>query len=442
MKSTNKWILLCLMMVTLLLLAAGCAFEQTPYVINDSDNFNVSVAFDANGGTFTTNTFVIKDSYNVGDMAVNGGGQVEIPLLAPNDPARGKDAFTPTQNGHFLVGWYAQRTAKTDADGNVTYTYSQPWDFATDRVSVDPNGSYTSAEPVLTLYAAWAPMYEIDFIAMDSGESVGKYQFDPNEVSEIQVPAWDEESGALNMFKFPKREGYTFTAAYYDAEGNNAVNEATITHPAVLHTEDATVENGTMTLYVDWAEGQWYRISTAEQFADNYDPAGCYEILADLDFTDVTWPTAMMYGTFTGTIHGNGHTVSNVALTQTNNSKVCAGLFGQLAAEAVLQDITFENVTFTIQSGTRVAGTSYGLFAGVVADRTVIENVFVLNSRLQIDSKCYFGTEDYSIGVLCGMGSVPVDPAGITCEAVGDAPETVNITVADNTVTVEFASGN
>ncbi len=63
----------------------------------------------------------------------------------------------------------------------------------------------------------------------------------------------------------------------------------------------------------------------------------------------------------------------------------------------------------------------------------------MVNGLLQIDSACYFGTDDYTIGLVCGMGSAPVDYTDITCVAVGDAPETVLIQVEDNTVTVEFS---
>ena len=53
-----------------------------------------------------------------------------------------------------------------------------------------------------------------------------------------------------------------------------------------------------------------------------------------------------MYGNFNGTIKGNGHTIKNVTIEQTNNSKVNAGLFGYLAETSSLSDLTFENVTF------------------------------------------------------------------------------------------------
>lgn len=438
MKRKTKLIILCLLVVALSLIAAGCS--QTPYELNDEQGYTVSVKFDANGGSFTTNAPVIVDSYDLSQIPVNDGGKASIPLIAPDNESRGKDAFSATNGGYFLVGWYAQRQENTDENGNVTYTYSQPWDFENDRLELDPNAGYSSQEPVLTLYAAWAPLYEIEFYALESGELLGTYSFDPREGTEIQVPHWDEETGAVAMYKFPKREGYTFENAYYDAQGTQPVTDAILTHPATLSTETAAVENGTMKLYVQYRTGQWYRISTAKQFAGNFSLNGCYEILADLDFTDVIWPTGMMYGSFTGIVNGNGHTISNVSIEQTNNSKVYAGLFGQIAEEAVLQDVVFDNITFTVKNGTRVAGTAYGLLAGSVADGATLSNVQITQSTLQIDSGCYFGTTDYSIGLICGMGTTQIDNSGITCVAVGNDPEKVSITVTDNTVNVEFVT--
>ena len=62
------------------------------------------------------------------------------------------------------------------------------------------------------------------------------------------------------------------------------------------------------------------------------------------------------------------------------------------------------------------------------------------DSKILIDSGCYFATSDYMIGLVSAMSDLGLDTAGITCEATGDAPEKVVITVTDNTVAVEFVS--
>lgn len=426
-------LLLCVLMV-----AVGCTPEMTPYERNDAENYNVSIKFDANGGFFTTNTSVIVDAYNISEMQTDSNGKVQIPLLTPDDQRRGNDAFTAVNNGYFLAGWYSQRTETTDDAGNKTYTYANKWDFEKDMVALDPNGAYTSSEPVLTLYAAWIPMFQIEFYTLGTEELLETVSFDPTGNKEILMPAWNDNTGAIEMNSFPQRTGYTFAGAFYDPEGKQPVNTAAVLHSGVVDEATGTAKNTTMKLYVDWQAGEWYHIYNVDQFLKNASVSASYVIHADLDFTDKTWPTSMMYGNFSGTIQGNGHTFRNITLEQTNNSKVNAGLFGNLTETAAITDLRFENVNFTIKSGSRVSGANFGLFAGSVSDQTTLSGVSIQNSLLKIDSSCYFSTDDYSIGLICGMGATGIDDSGITCAATGDAPESVSITVKDGTVLLSF----
>jgi len=404
------------------LLMAGCSEEATPYQINDAENYSVSVKYDANGGYFGTNTTVIVDAYNIAELGSN-----EIALLSPDNEARGIDAYEARNPGYFLAGWYAQRTETADG-----YTYADKWDFETSRLTVDPSKTYSSEEPALTLYAVWVPEFEIEFYDLASGELMQEYTFNPAEAGDIKVPAWDEETGAIDMYKFPVKDGYTFKAAYYDAEATKAVDTENVIHSGVLNETTGEAENACLKLYLDWTEGEWYRIYNAQQFLDNASVSGNYEIFADLDFEGKIWPTSLVYGNFTGSIVGNGHTFSNIAVEQTNNSKTNAGLFGYLAEGAQLKDLKLQNVSFTIKAGTRVAGTNFGLLAGTISEKAVIENVAISGGQLIVDAGSYFGTEDYVIGLLCGMGTAPVE-ADITCTTTGEG---LWVSVADGLVTL------
>lgn len=439
MKRKNKSLLIALVVLLVAAAFCGCAAEQSAYEKNNEEGYTVSVRFDANGGFFTTNTSVIVDSFRIDDLPKDASGNAQAALLAPDDAARGNDAFAPAKSGCFLAGWYATRTETTGADGQVTYTYADRWDFDTDLLSVATDKTYDSQEPVMTLYAAWVPMFQIEFYNLSDGSLIDIYTYDPSTAETLYAPAWNAETGALDMFRFPTVSGHTFNCAYYDAEGTQKVEGETIAHTGVVDYTTGVANNGTMKLYLDYTEGEWYRIYTAEQFISNASVNGSYEICADLDFAGKIWPTSLLYGNFSGTILGNGHTLRNIEVAQTNNSKINAGLFGCLTENARLSDITFENVSLTIQAGTRVAGTSYGLFAGTISDTAVIENVSLLNGLLLVDSDCYFGVTDYTIGLVCGMGNSNVlEQAQISCEATGSAPETVHITVIDGQVTVEI----
>lgn len=409
MKKWNR-ILLVVLVAAALAVLAGCAGQETPYEKNDAMNYTVSVKYDANGGVFTTNTMVIVDSYNLEQLPKGADGKAQIALITPEDPGRGNNAFTATRTGYFLAGWYAECVTADDG----TQTYAQPWDFETGLVSVDPNGTYSSAEPVLTLYAAWIPLYEVQIYDMQD-KLLGEYTINPMTDGDIKLPKLNEETGAVDMYKFPAVPGYTVNGVYADGvDGKTLLTEEMIAHPGSFDRATAKAENTVLKLYVDLMEGEWYHIYNVDQFIKNASVSGSYILHADLDFTDKIWPTTLMYGSFSGTIQGNGHKISHVNLEQTNNSKTNAGLFGALTESAKLSQVTFENIHFTIKSGTRVAGTSYGLLSGTVTDGASFEAVSVLASTLTVDANAYFGTEDYVIGKICGMGEAVLENADIT----------------------------
>ena len=70
-----------------------------------------------------------------------------------------------------------------------------------------------------------------------------------------------------------------------------------------------------------------------------------------------------------------------------------------------------------------------------------MKNVTLKNSTLQIDTSCYFGVEDYSVGLVCGMGDYTmVDATDVECIVVGDDPESLDVTVNGNTVAIDFVN--
>ena len=373
------------------------------------------------------------------DMKADEDGIIEIPLLTPDDEARGNDAFKATKSGYFLAGWYAERSENgKDEDGKTLYTYGEKWDFNFDYLEVEADKEYSSEEPVMTLYAAWVPLFEIEFYSLEDGKLIDTYVYDPTLVKEIKAPALNDKSGKLEFYQFPERDGYTYQGAYYDEDKTEPISSV-VEHYGHIDRKTGTAEDTVMKVYVDWMEGEWHHIYTVEQFLENASIKGNYEIHADLDFTGKTWPSSLMYGNFSGTIKGNGHKFTNIEFKQNNNSKANAGLFGNVTKKASITDLTFENVTFSIEKGTRVAGSSFGLFAGTIADEATISNVAILNGKIQIDSNCYFGASDYSIGLVCGSGNPAVIPnAQITCVPSGDNPENVQISVEGNDVTVEI----
>lgn len=365
MKLRKKTILTVCLILAATLLITGCSGELTPYQKNDAESFNVSVRFDANGGLFATNTAVIMDSFNISGMKTNSAGQVEIPLLAPDDAQRGREGFTVYNSGYFLAGWYAERTET----GENEFTYSKKWDFSKDRLTVFASEEYSSSEPVLTLYAVWIPSFEVEYYDLDTGELLETKPFNPMTSKGIAVPQWNEKTGKIDMNDIPKRKGYTFNGVYLDQEGTQSVTSDIIEHSGIVNEENGTGSNGTMKLYVDWLEGEWYHIHTAKQFTKNADLNANYVICADLDFSDAEWPDDLMDGGFTGTIQGNGYSFMNINI---DSSATNTGLFEQLLEGAKISDITF---AFKTQNGKPVANTGLGLVSAQINENAELTNV-------------------------------------------------------------------
>lgn len=440
MKFKVKSLLAGIILPAAMLFAAGCGADPTPYEVNDGKGYTVSVKYDANGGIFDTNTSVIMDSFNISSMEKKGDGTVDIALLSPDDTRRGSsNSFSPTYGGHFLAGWYAERTETEDGQGNKSYVYSKRWDFDTSLLTVDADGSYSSAEPVMTLYAAWIPLFKVSFYNLNDGSLIDSYSFNPTEKEGLTLPKWNADSGAIDMNDFPKKTGYTFEAAFLDANGDKKIEGELIGHSGRINLENGTAEGTDMSVYISFAEGDIYHIYKAEQLAANYKAGGTYIIHEDLDFSNVIWPSALTTGGFSGKIVGGGHTFKNVSVVQNDNSKTSFGLFGQISEGASVTDLCFENASLTIKKGIRSAGSSYGMFAGTVADGAEIKGVSFTNSALNIDTDCYFGTDDYTIGLICGTGSADIDGSSITVGTVGDRPDRLKVSVADGIVSVTIS---
>ena len=432
MKNRIRILLAVLMLLLATVLITSCG-DESPYA---SYGNVVTVEYDANGGTFTTNTAVVKDSYRVSDLPVNRFGNYMLPLIDPSDTVRGaENAFLASRSGYFLAGWYVEK-AVTGDDGNVSYTYEK-WNFGSDYYELSDK-TFTPDVPAVKLVAKWIPEFSFEFYDIGTGKLIKDYKFDPMYVDGIKLPKWDTEEGKLNMNDFPTVDGKTFVAAYYDSHGTERIDTEKVIHTGKIDSATATAIDSVMKIYVDMNEGAWYNIYTAEQFVSIADPNGNYNVLADLDFSEEGWVDEFVSREFTGSIRGNGHTFKNISYYQSSSSDVSAGLFGSIASGALIEDVTFENLHFTIETGSRLPGASFGLFTGTLADGAVIENLSI-NGKLTVTPTPYI-TENTIIGLFSGSGDPgDIDVSGIRVEALPPESEFdsgIALTVDGNVVTV------
>lgn len=424
---------------------------ESPYDSLDREGYNISVRFDANGGVFAgTNDVYIVDVYNT-ENGVEKNGEVGFYLLSPEDSRRAEGAFSVSRSGYFLAGWYTERTLRVDEYGNALdefgvltsvsgreqgYSYSGRWDFESDLLTVDGNAEHSSSTTVATLYAAWVPYFSYDFYSVDA--QTGETVFIESVSSiDLDIPQWNETTGKLDLEKFPSRENMTFDAAYLDAELTTELSEKISGTESFVDYETGTTSTESVNIYTTWLEGTWFKIYTAQQFFNNSRLDGNYMICADLDFEGAVWSPTLVKGKFSGKIYGNGYTISNITATQADNSQIYGGLFGTLESGAVIQDLTLENVTFTIEAGSRMQGAAFGLLAGSVSSDAALENVTVTGC-LYISESCY-PQADYSIGLLCGSGTSDGVSYTIECMLEEDNTGAISVSVDDDdTVTITF----
>ncbi|MBR5021004.1 MAG: hypothetical protein IKY17_05180, partial [Oscillospiraceae bacterium] len=120
---------------------------------------------------------------------------------------------------------------------------------------------------------------------------------------------------------------------------------------------------------------------------DRYNAEGKYVVLtADIDMAGIDWSVNIgddCNATFDGIFDGQNHTISNLTSTETAQKAdgyVCTGLFGAIAGNAVVKNLTIANATintgdFTGNNAAAVVGFAYKATGS-------IENVKVINSTI------------------------------------------------------------
>lgn len=448
MNKKLKVILFAALAIVTILLVTSCG-DDSYYALLDEEGYQVSVQFDANGGNFAAGTTVIVDTYGLNSLPTKEGKKI-AKLIKPDDKIRGAGKVFSVKNpGYQFVGWYEERTEVTGANGEISYTYSKPWNFESDRLELDPNKEYRASEPVKTLYAAWVPQFKFEFYSLDNPtELLKEYNVDVGTV--LELPEWERKSGNINMHQFPKMDGKTFVGAYTDPEGKNQITGESVMHTGTLDKSTVTATDPVMKIYIDTMDGEWKHIYTAAQLK-KMSLSGNYILQEDLDLKGSTrnWDSSFVTGKFTGKLVGatkeNGEPVKikNLSFYQESGSAIYSvGMFGQIGDGAVIENIAFENVVMEIDVGAPLrSGVSFGLLAGTISESAVINNV-TISGTINIDSKCVFAG-DYMIGLVCGLGDRHgIDYSRVNCVAVGDKADKVVIEISDGMVILDLKGVN
>ena len=406
----RKVILICCAALASIAVIAGIVVaivnaNRSYYDDYEKEGYTVSVSFDSNGGTFKGSNSSIVDLFKPEDIGRDG-----ISLLAPDDKRRDKNNIMQVTNpGYFLAGWYTTRTPIDENDPDAGYTYSGKWDFENNKLKIDASREYSADEPVLTLYAAWVPYYNFEIYTTDDN---GNSQL-LSTVSAINltIPEWKDGDVALNMDNFPIREGYTLKSVEY-IDTNIVITETESKKYITGKWDEATATSLTPTirLNTEWEEGNTYKIYSVNDFIENADLNGYYKLYADLDFKGVEWPAVFQNGKFNGKIFGNNRTISNVSFESATRNRTSNGLFSSLGENAHIENVTFKNITETVDlAAAELANnqiTTVGLLAGSADIGASFTNVKISGS-IVFGDKCadLVGNDSFTAKTVIGSGS-------------------------------------
>lgn len=439
MKSKLFSIMAVLLVCAALMSLTSCSQWGNPYDALDKEGAAVSVKYIADlaepttenpsvGVFANTNGVTVVNVYDIKKYTPNGNGKVEITLTEPSDKDKGNNSFSVSKDGHILAGWFIAEPRVNangeplDNDGNLVsesgkaqgYVLGERWDFSLDKLTLDAEGEYTSSRPELTLVAKWMPYVSFEFY-----EKVGDEVklLGTKEAMTLKLPEWKEGKLDYNT-TFISVPGKTFKAAYLDEAMTDLITENVT---GVYNYETGELETKTIRIYTEWIDGEWYKVENIKQFKD-YAKKGNIELLADLDFTNEKTVWALASSSFNGILEGNGHTIKGVNSTAyvTSGGDIShGGIFGSLGKDAIIRNVTFSDIKYTVVSAAKASNATFGLFAGENLGAT-IENVTLKNSVLEIkksfinDFKSKIVNNNFVVGLVIPYG----DTSGITTENV------------------------
>lgn len=298
-----KAIMLGITMIFLISLS-GCKEE------NSYENLT-KVIFELEGGVYQNCTLPITHYYNIQD------GET-MTIYNPSDLS----LKNIERAGYVFKGWFQTKEVIGD---NVTY--SDEWDFTTDKISKDG----------ITLYAYWkkAISYTYNVCYLDDNNEtviIGTYEVNEGE----------KYSDYLNFAK--KRYGYT-PIRVLDESGNPWDNN--FTHPG-------GEENLAINVYIEYIEGEYNLVSTAEELI-KYKNTNIY-LLNDIDMGG----REFSFGDYSKNFQGNNYTISNFKIQysaqatalvpdfdEPTQKSLCVSIFKSLNG-ATVENVNFENVSVDI----------------------------------------------------------------------------------------------
>lgn len=405
--------------------AAGCSIgENTPQDSADNRGMYSSVTYYANGGTFSDNAICYKTMYFVPGNPIFNIGMDAHPVGGSGSE------LSITRTNMMFAGWvYAELDGnglptllKMNENGEITGEVLQLKDNGsasitnddgrelseqqkrfTAKISEDPDEwdfAFENGRPTLEkgehiyLVAAWMPDVKLDYVLIADEEVTFEFpKADDPETEEDESKQTEEV--VLTSGDVIKSDGFG-VAGYNTLKPASAPAVATSNHSFIYLFWDeectlpVTSKNGHMgsqqygpftverpqdgvnaKIYAKYMSGIWTTVADSSAARNMFNQLGSnnYYLVDDIDCSAQS--LSLSSRTFSGTIMGNGYTISNLNLSSgTLANGATVSLFGTATATAKISDLTISNVKATVSLAANRNANVYALFASCDADAT------------------------------------------------------------------------
>lgn len=280
-----------LLALTLMLVLSGCGRQEV-----DLEGKSI-VVFELNEGTLDYKTSSTNDKVN---YAYDPGTYILDPSQIPG--------YQFYRNGYVFTGWYTSPECRE----------SDKWDFENSVIGSDD----------MTLYAGWEKDKVYTYaLYYSEGEELIK-------LGEYKVDEGDKFNDRKNYAK--SRDGYTPIEFYSDPEMTEKWDN-TMTHPG--GEEDTEIP-----VYVSYIEGTWTVVANLSGLKSAIESDLNVYLTADIDCEG----ESVSFGSYSGVLEGNDHTVSNFTVNKTGVAQLSCSIFSELCENSEIRNISFTDVTYKL----------------------------------------------------------------------------------------------
>ena len=420
MKRKVKWIwIACLTVLASLFAFAGCKFEKTLQDELTERNLTAQVTYYANGGLFENTDAVLDVYYEAGTKPAPLG------LIAITNIN-----LTPKQNYSLKTWWHVEVDPNTN---QIVYLDEENKIPKASNREVDFTKKLTQNERWI-IVAEWTPLVKVDvklsvfdetdtLMQTASIQALDDIVYNVGDV--VRSFAYDNEDTVKSTTTAPfKLQSKTHTFVDYYADAN-----CTTPVPWPLSKADDQTTNDV--IYAKYLVGDWDILSKpmdVKAMFDNGCGAGDKYYLKN----DITMPTSLSVDSFAGkefagTFLGNGKTITNLTVNKTvsmNETEFLnnVSFFGKIVETAVIQNVTFENLTIKYTMRHTGNTTLYAIFTSCDANAQ-ISGVTITGGKLDVLKENSVNvTNDLEVNFMYG---------GYTTDTEYEAIQNRGITVTD-----------